>query len=120
MSRCFICNYSDMGLSDIPIDDRTIDNGICSRCKEHSSWNTNSSDSFTGTIGDLLDSDNDVGEIVLESNESSLRLANIHDRIDDRSEHANSSNFVRNIDAPRNVPRSGPRIGLEAPNLTAE
>lgn len=32
MSRCFICNYSDMGLSDIPIDDRIILNDICSIC----------------------------------------------------------------------------------------
>lgn len=33
MSRCYICDYHDGGLSDIPVDGRKIyNNGMCSVC----------------------------------------------------------------------------------------
>lgn len=60
MSRCCICNYSDYGLSDIPLDDRTITNDICSFCdKEIHPPKVKEKD----TVGWMLSSDEeDEGE----------------------------------------------------------
>ena len=56
MSRCCICNYSDYGLSDIPLDDRTITNDICSFCdKEIHPPKVKEKD----TVGWMLSSDED-------------------------------------------------------------
>ena len=59
MSRCFICNYSDMGLSDIPIDDRTINNDVCSICQDEMAGHgqDRSGSSAPITIGDALTDD---------------------------------------------------------------
>lgn len=68
MSRCYICNYSDVGLSDIPIDDRKVDKDVCSKCSEepHYTRKDSTSDPFSGTIGGIFSEHLDDAETSVE------------------------------------------------------
>lgn len=54
MSRCFICNYCELGLSDIPVDNRIIVDDICSVC-----ISIIKDEKEIKTIGDAIDDESD-------------------------------------------------------------
>lgn len=123
MSRCCICNYSDYGLSDIPLDDRTIANDVCSKCSKEIHPPKVSENS--GTIGWMLSSDDTFSDDLDRDGGCDLGISL---SLDDGSDmdspvpdstwnvvHSSRSHFGYGID-----PGSDVGMALEAPNLTAE
>lgn len=122
MSRCCICNYSDYGLSDIPLDGRTITDDVCSKCSKEISQEAGSD---VATVGWLLSGDDPLSVPDDCYGVGGPGVPEPMDGLSDRSSTLADSNWVdpgSDELPPENEPglTIDSRMPPEAPNLTAE